>query len=123
MPLHPEILVVDDDPGLRRSLQLFLRGHGYRVKAYSDVQSIIRDPEASRAVLLVVDYRLAGATGFEVLEMLRSAGFAGSAVLITGFGSKDLTERAEAFGFDLVLDKPVRPNQLLAISRAATRHP
>jgi CheY-like chemotaxis protein len=55
--------------------------------------------------------------------MLRGAGFAGASVLITGFGSKDLTERAEAFGFDLVLDKPVRPNQLLAISKAATRHP
>lgn len=42
---------------------------------------------------------------------------------MTGFGSEDLAKQAEAQGFDVVLDKPIRPTRLLAITRAATGHP
>lgn len=122
-PLSPEILIVDDDQAVRRSLYLFLRGHGYRVKAYPDLRSAVNDPEALGASLLLADYRLVGADGFDVLRRLRGVGFAGSAVLVTAFVTDDLTRKAEAEGFDLVLDKPVRRHQLLSLSKAATRHP
>lgn len=69
MSARPEILVVDDDQAVRRSMQLLLRGHGYSVKAYADTQSISNDPTASTATLLVADYRLPSGTGFEVLRV------------------------------------------------------
>lgn len=122
-PSSPEILIVDDDTAVRRSLYLFLRGHGYRVKAYPDLRSIVNDPEAQGASLLLADYQLVGEDGFEVLRRLRAAGFVGSAVLVTAFGTNDLTRKAEAEGFDLVLDKPVRRHQLLSVSKSATGHP
>lgn len=117
----PEVLLVEDDQAVRRSLQLLLRGHGYRVKAYPSSQAVSDDPDAVGAALLLADYRLPGANGFDVLRRLREAGFGGSAILMTGFGSEALSRQAEALGFDLVLDKPIRPNQLLTIARAATR--
>lgn len=120
---RPEIIVVDDDPAARRSLQLLLRGHGYRVRAYPDSVSVGRDPAAPGAALLLSDFRLPVGNGFDVLRHLRSAGFVGSAILMTGYGSVDLTRQAEASGYDAVLDKPVRPNRLLSIARAATGHP
>lgn len=52
---------------------------------------------------------------------LHASGFASSAVLVTGFGSKHVTRAAGAGGFDLVPDKPLHAHQILAIPRAATR--
>ena len=46
MSNRPDVIIVDDDQGVRRSLQLLLRGHGYRVKAYADPTSVASDPEA-----------------------------------------------------------------------------
>jgi FixJ family two-component response regulator len=115
----PQVLVVDDDQAVRRSLQLLLRGHGYRVKAYADAGSVVKDPEAAEASLLVTDYRLPNEDGFDVLRGMRERGWHGSALLITGFNSAALITDASAAGFESVLDKPIRPNLLLGAARAA----
>lgn len=122
MPHRPEVIVVDDDPGVRRSLQLLLRGHGYRVKAYSDSASLTNDPDANSAALLVADYQMPIANGFEVLRNLRDRGWAGAAVLITGFGTQQLAADAASEGFAAVFEKTVRANLLLGAARAATGH-
>ena len=120
MASPPQIILVNDDQALRRSLQLLLRGHGYRVRAYADARSLVDDPEALSALLLVADYRMPQSNGFDVLRALRKEGWAGSAVLITGFGSPQLIEDAKSEGFDAILDKPVRPNLLLGAAHDAT---
>lgn len=122
MPQRPEVIVVDDDQGVRRSLQLLLRGHGYRVRAYADPKSVDRDPDAGSAALLVADYRMPGADGFDVLRGLRARGWMGDAVLMTGFSTQQLATAAIAEGFAAVFDKPVRSNLLLGAARAATGH-
>lgn len=115
----PQVIVVDDDQAVRRSLQLLLRGHGYRVKAYADAGAVANDPEAAQAALLVTDYRLPTEDGFEVLRGMRERGWQGSALLITGFNTAALRADASAAGFESVLDKPIRPNLLLGAARAA----
>lgn len=122
MVLYPQILIVDDDQGVRRSLQLLLRGHGYRVRAYADSRALAKDPEARFASLLVADYCMPESDGFEVIRGLRETGWKGTALLITGFGSTQLVESALLEGFDAVLDKPVRPNLLLNAAGHAIGH-
>ena len=114
-----QIILIDDDQAVRRSLQLLLRGHGYRVKAYADGAAVTSDPEASDATLLVTDYRLPRENGFDVLRHMRARGWQGLALLITGYGSASLRSDASAAGFEAVLDKPVRPNLLLGAVRNA----
>jgi FixJ family two-component response regulator len=115
----PEIIVVDDDQGVRRSLMLFLRGHGYRTKAYPDGGALAGDPHASRAALLLTDYRMPTGDGFDVLEILRGRGWGGAAVMITAFGSDRLRAEAARAGFIDVIEKPLRPNLLLAAAQRA----
>jgi FixJ family two-component response regulator len=115
----PQVIVVDDDQAVRRSLQLLLRGHGYRVKAYADAGAVANDPDAAEAALLVTDYRLSNEDGFDVLRGMRERGWHGSALLITGYNTPALTTDASAAGFESVLDKPIRPNLLLGAARAA----
>lgn len=119
MPHNPQVIIVDDDDGVRRSLQLLLRGHGYRVKAYPDPSSVATDPEARSAALLVADYQMPGADGIAVLRDLRRQGWHGAAVLITGYGTPKLATDAAAAGFAAVFDKPVRSNLLMNAVRAA----
>lgn len=114
-----EIIVVDDDQGVRRSLTLFLRGHGFRAKAYPSAAAVSADADAIGASLVFADYQMPTGDGFELLAGLRGRGWKGSAVLITGFGSDHLKARADRAGFDGVIEKPLRPNLLLAAARRA----
>lgn len=109
---RPLLLLVEDDAGVRRSLQLLFRARGFDVRAYAAGTALLADPLARTARCFVADYRLEEFDGIEVLSRLRATGWSGPAVLITAFPSADLRERALAQGFDEVLEKPFRENAL-----------
>ncbi|MCK9541304.1 MAG: response regulator [Novosphingobium sp.] len=109
---RPRLLLVEDDAGVRRSLQLLLHARGFDVRAYATGASLLADRLAWQACCLVADYRLDAIDGIEVLVRLRSGGWRGPAVLITAFPSDDLTRRALAHGFSQVLEKPFRERAL-----------
>lgn len=101
------ILLVEDDPAVRRSLQLILQGTGFAVRSYATGAALLADPNVRDAQGVVVDYRLPDCDGLQVLRGLYAAGFRGSAVLITGFGSPELERQAREAGFARVLEKPL----------------
>lgn len=106
------LLLVEDDAGVRRSLQLLFRARGFDVRAYASGSALLADPLSRHACCFVADYRLEEIDGIEVLSRLRKSGWAGPAVLITAFPSAALSERALAHGFSQVLEKPFRENAL-----------
>lgn len=110
--VRPRLLLVEDDAGVRRSLQLLFRARGFEVRAYAAGAALLADPTARNACCLVADYSLEETDGIEVLSRLREGGWSGPAVLITAFPSADLTERALAHGFSQVLEKPFREHAL-----------
>lgn len=110
----PRILIVEDDPGVRRSLLLLLQGRGYGVKAHSTADAALADAGVYAPDCLVVDYQLGGDNGIALIGAMRTAGCAAPAILISAFGSADLAERARSAGFAQVFDKPLRAHRLLA---------
>lgn len=104
---RPIILLVEDEPAVRRSLQLVLQGSGFSVRSYGAGTALLADPAARNAHALVADYRLPDGDGLTILRNLRAAGFSGPAVLITAFNSPELAARAEAAGFNRILEKPL----------------
>ena len=104
---RPTILLLEDEPAVRRSLQLLLQGNGFRVRSYGSGMALLADPTARDAKGMVADYRLADGDGLTVLRDLKAAGFSGRAILVTAFGSPELSERARAAGFSQVLEKPL----------------
>ena len=104
---RPVMLLVEDEPAVRRSLQLVLQGSGFTVRSYGSGATLLADPDAGGADGLVADYRLPDGDGLSVLRGLRAVGFRGQAILITAFGSSDLVVRAREAGFDRVLEKPL----------------
>lgn len=117
--LRPLVLLVEDEDGVRRSLQLFLTGRGYRVRAFSAVAPAIADPASREATLLVADYRLPDGDGLTLLAGLRQRGWQGRAILVTAYPSEQLARTAATAGFAAIIEKPLRHEELLGSLAAA----
>jgi FixJ family two-component response regulator len=100
------IALLEDDHGVRRSMQLLLQGRGFDVKAYGNPEALLADPEMANAACLLADYRLGELDGIAV---------------ITAFGSAELAARAEAAGFCEVFDKPLKDHSLITALERVTQ--
>jgi len=114
------LLLIEDDAGVRRSLQLLLRGQGFDVQSFATAAPALAEPSSQRATHVVIDYALPDNDGVAVLRELRARGWSGCAVLITAFYSEELKSRAEAAGFAAIIAKPFRDSILIdALTRGA----
>lgn len=107
-----KVLLVDDDAGVRRSLQLLLHAQGFDVRAYAAGASLLADPTTQHAACFVADYLMPDLDGLAILHSLRARGWSGAAILITAYHSPSLAARAGAVGFDAVMEKPLREHAL-----------
>lgn len=114
----PRVLLVEDDPAVRRALQLLLRSEGYDVRAYPSAMGLSNDPEALRADCLVADLVMPGENAIDLLAALRRAGWRGKTILISGQMGGNWEELARRAGFDEILLKPV-PEAALSHAVAA----
>jgi FixJ family two-component response regulator len=112
-PARPHLIVVDDDDGVRRSLQLMLHWRGYDVHSFAAAEPVLADPRALEAALLVVDQSLPDGDGISLMATLRERGWRGRAVMITGSSTPGLVEEAGRHGCTTVLEKPLRNFELL----------
>jgi len=102
-----KILLVEDDPAVRRFIHLLLQSGECEIRAYATGSALLADETAIDADGLVADYRSADMDGLTILDRLKEKGWFGPAVLITGYPSPDLSEEAKARGFVEVFDKPL----------------
>ncbi|WP_404714333.1 response regulator [Sphingomonas sp. MMS24-J13] len=109
---RPKILVVEDDPGVRRSLQLLLQGRGFDVRSYASGAALLADRTTRDAACFVADYAMPDIDGMALLRELRADGWNGPAVLITAYHSPTLEERATIEGFARVFQKPLMDHVL-----------
>ncbi len=102
-----DVLVVDDDPGLREALASFLTVLGYRVRTAADGAEALREVEAHPPHLLLLDQQLPILTGLEVLRHLRATGSQIPAVLISGALDAATEKAALTLGAIACLRKPI----------------
>lgn len=114
---RPRLVLVEDDPAVRRSLHFLLQAHDYDVRAYASGAHLCSDDASLTAACLIADYRMPDYDGVETLVALRDRGCIGRAVLVTGFPSPVLTDIAISAGFDAILEKPLREHLLLGTIR------
>lgn len=101
------ILLVEDDPAIRRSLQLHLRARHFDVRAFGAGQPTLADGAAGDAAALITEYRLPDGDGLRLLTTLRAKAWRGVAVLLTSETTADLEEAARSAGYARVLRKPI----------------
>ena len=110
-----KILVVDDEPSVTGSLELILGDAGFEVltaHSFADSTSILKQTQVD---LVITDLRLSDATGIDLITHVKRSTPDVEVILMTGFGSLDVTIEAIKAGAYYYLEKPYTPDRLFAL--------
>lgn len=129
-PRKPRVLLVEDDPDMRRLVSFMLEKDGCEViqagsgvGLFAGIQCTIWSEPSDAYDVIVSDIQMPDITALEVLSGLpeRSRGI--PIVLMTAYGSPELRTRARALGAVAFLDKPFEWDTLrMAVQNALARH-
>jgi DNA-binding response OmpR family regulator len=110
------ILVVDDEPHIRRVLSAVLEGRGYHVTMASDGTEGLHELGVLGADLVILDLMMPGASGLEILSKIRSDPRRPDVpvIILTAKGQDTDRDAALAGGANDFLTKPFSPKKLLA---------
>ncbi|PYM76119.1 MAG: DNA-binding response regulator [Candidatus Rokuibacteriota bacterium] len=115
MPDPPTLLIADDDPGLRESLERTLTREGYRVVLASDGRAALERVQAGGIDLIVTDLRMPGLTGLDLLRAAKAIMPDVDVILLTAFGTVEEAVKAMKDGAYDFLTKPFRREQLIKL--------
>jgi FixJ family two-component response regulator len=116
------VLVVDDDPSVRKSLTRLLASADYMVEAFASAGEFLAREPHEGPCCLVLDVRMPGLTGIQLQETLAATGRRMSIVFVTGHADVPTSVKAMKAGAVDLLTKPVDVKVLIAaIQRAVTR--
>jgi two-component system response regulator FixJ len=115
----PTIHVVDDDLSVREALRALLESVGMKVAEYESAESFLRCDYRGQPGCLVLDVRMPGMGGLDLLVELRGRGWEIPVVYITGHGDVPMSVRAMKLGAVDFLLKPFNEQELLdAVQKA-----
>jgi two-component system, NtrC family, response regulator HydG len=122
MPDSRRLLVADDDPGLRESLNRTLTRAGYSVLLASDGRAALELLQSGGIDLVLTDLKMPGLTGIELLRAAKALVPDVDVILVTAFGTVEEAVSAMKEGAYDFITKPFRGEQLLKlISKALER--
>lgn len=115
----PTVFVVDDDQAMRNSLKWLIESVGVLVESFSSADDFLAQFQGGRAGCLVLDVRMPGMSGLDLLEHLAERNIRIPVVIITGHGDVPMAVRAMKSGAIDFIEKPFNDEVLLdAIRRA-----
>jgi FixJ family two-component response regulator len=118
----PTVFIIDDDAGVRESIQDLVASVGLRSESFATAQEFLRSEQADSPSCLVLDVRLPGMSGLDFQRTLAEAGIQIPIIFITGHGDIPMTVKAMRSGAMEFLTKPFRDQDLLdAIHQALER--
>lgn len=107
------VMVVDDEKPMLEWVSILLEEHGYRVSCHSSGEDALKAAEKSMPDILVVDVKMPGMSGFEVLTRMQELHPALIGIMMTAFSSVDSAVKAMRRGASDYLVKPFEADQLL----------
>jgi two-component system, chemotaxis family, CheB/CheR fusion protein len=108
------VFVVDDDRAIRAAMRDFLAGHGWNIEIFTDGEAFLAAYRPRPKACLIIDERIPGLSGIELLQRLRAEGHGLPAIMVTGHGDVRIAVQAMKAGAVDFLEKPVDRDELLA---------
>src|SRR5262249_47786089 len=110
---HGRILVVDDEPDIRESLEALLSAENYRVELAANATEGLRKLETSAYDLVLLDLMMPDKSGMQVLEEVRARDQETPIFMITAYGSIEVAVEALKRGASDYFPKPWDNEKLL----------
>jgi FixJ family two-component response regulator len=116
---HKVVVVVEDDSGMRSSLEFLLESHGFEVAAFATSDAMLRKYSQLNAGCAILDIHLPGPNGIAVYERLAAQGREPPAIFITGQIDDQIRADAKRLNAVALLEKPFSDSALIgAVTRA-----
>jgi DNA-binding NtrC family response regulator len=120
--MNGRILVVDDDPSLRRVLQAHLEHEGYEVAVTASAQQTLSVLQLRHFDLVITDLKMPEMSGLELLQHVRLQYPQTIIIMLTAFGTVDTAVEAMKAGAYDYLTKPVHSDEMSLVVRRALDH-
>lgn len=122
VPDQPVVIIVDDDPGVRESLDSLLRSVGLQTRLFGSPAELLQSALPAAPGCIILDVRLPGISGLEFQSQLAGLGIELPIVFMTGHGDIPMSVRAMKAGAIDFLSKPFRDQDMLdAVAAAVER--
>ncbi len=118
----PTVLLVDDEPLVRRAVGRLLRAEGFQVAAFGSSREFLAAHDPAAPGCLVLDMAMPGLNGLELQQILAGGGSALPIIFLTGRADVPMCAQAMKRGAADFLTKPVNGADLLAAVRRALEH-
>ncbi len=115
-----KILIVDDEPIVRLSCKRILEPEGYEVDIASDGYEAMEKIKENLYDVIITDLKMPKMDGFEVLTWIKQNSSVSKIVIITGYSTQEIAEKAISSGAHRYIEKPFTPETLLRIVRELT---
>ena len=115
----PNILIVDDEPGIRQSLKGVLEDEGYQAVAVGSAEACLETLEKRGFDVVLLDIWLPGMDGLEALEKIKEADSGPEVIMISGHGTIETAVRATKLGAFDFLEKPLSLDKTLILLKNA----
>ncbi|MGB8981899.1 MAG: response regulator transcription factor [Anaerolineales bacterium] len=120
--MKSHILVVDDEPVARQSLTDILRLEGYMVNSVPNGQAAVEYVRTHPVELVIVDLRMPGMDGLEVVQVVNQISPETEVILLTAFGTTESAIQALRLRIHDYLLKPAPPTQVVSsVKKGLTR--
>ncbi|HOO47769.1 MAG TPA: response regulator, partial [Deltaproteobacteria bacterium] len=117
--MNKRILVVDDEMGIRESLQKILEKEGHSVATASNGEEAFKIIRQGDIDVIITDIRMAGMDGLELLKVSKSISPFTEVIMITGYASVDTAVDSMKHGAYDYITKPFKKADILkAVNRA-----
>jgi two-component system nitrogen regulation response regulator NtrX len=117
--MKPRILVIDDESAIRDSLKMILEYEGYEVQGAATGQDGLALADREAADLVLLDIKMAGMDGLEVLQRLRATHEALPVIMISGHATVSTAVEATKLGAFDFIEKPLSTERVLVSVRNA----
>jgi DNA-binding response OmpR family regulator len=118
-PVHPAVLIVDDDPDILTALHDLLEHDGFRVTEASTCRDALEQVRAVDFSSVLLDIGLPDGDGLAVLDIIQTVAPTLPVIVLTAFGPKDYRIKSLSRGAFSCLTKPYNRDELRAVLRRA----
>jgi DNA-binding NtrC family response regulator len=111
--MNRKILVVDDEPGMRKSLAMMLRREQYQVTETASVAEAVGRLKGEEYDLVIADLMMEPLNGLDLLALIQRYRTTCPVIIMTAFGTPEARSEASALGAADFLEKPLQAPHLL----------